>query len=203
MDAGRPLRERGEGRRPVRVSVEHGQVEAGQDMAEDREVASSLDAGTENRDARLAREHIRRKSGDCHAADRRGLLGGDRAGVDDRDGEAGGRVGQQDEPVNRGDVVRAVGREAGDPLDAEQVVRPFRLGAPKMGRHRVGERTIGPRMDADLRRQLGVVDERGQSPLGEAEPLRQRRHRGADIGRGQVAERGRVRGRHRRESSAG
>ena len=61
--------------------------------------------------------------------------------------------------------------------------------APKVGRHRVHERPIGPRVHRDLRRQLRIVDERRERALGQLQPLGERRHRGRDVGRGEVADR--------------
>ena len=138
---------------------------------------------------------------DGDAADRRRPLGGDRPGVEDRRRDAGRGIRQQDEPVDRREPALPVGREPRDPLDPEEV--PGVRRAAEVGRHRVGERALRPWVDADLRWQLGVGDQRDHRPLGQAQPLVERRHRRLHVRGVQPAERGRVTGRHRAESSRG
>ena len=82
-------------------------------------------------DARRPARRRRAEPADRDAADRRGPLGGDRAGVEDRrrDARSSGSV-RRTRPWIAGEPELAVGREARDPLDPEQVVRAVRL-APR------------------------------------------------------------------------
>ena len=54
------------------------------------------------------------------------------------------------------------------------------------------ERARGARMDADLGRQLGIRDQRGERPLGQGQAFVEVRHGREDIGRVEVAERGAI-----------
>ena len=56
--------------------------------------------------------------------------------------------------VDRRQAQRVVRREAGDPLHPDEVVAAVGGRAPQVGRHRMHERSIGSRVDPDLRRQL-------------------------------------------------
>src|SRR5947199_263164 len=79
-DSGRLPRDRGERRRALRMAIEQGELEARENMAEDLEMASGLDAGTEQGDPRTATDDIRCIPGDRHTADRRRALRSDRRG---------------------------------------------------------------------------------------------------------------------------
>ena len=74
---------------------------------------------------------------------------------------------------------------------------PSRSSAPsgsapaQVRRHRVRERALRPRVDPDLRRQLGVGDERGHRLLGQRQALVDVGHRGKDVRGREIAERGR------------
>ena len=159
-------------------------------------MAPSLHTRADDRGARgvVVRSHrrggTRPETGDRDARHCRRALGGDRAAVEDRTGFAGRRVTQDDDRVDRGQPERAVVREARDPLDAEQVV--IRIGGgqrPQRRRHRVRERARGAWMHPDLGRQLGIGHQRRHGPFGKVEPIGDRRHRGGDVVRGEVAER--------------
>ena len=91
--------------------------------------------------------------------------------------------------MQRRQVPAAVGRKPGNPFHAEQVIAAVGSGASKICRHRMRERSIGPRMERDLRWQLGIIDQRDHRPLREAQPLVERRHRLCDIVGVEVSER--------------
>ncbi len=80
--------------------------------------------------------------------------------------------------LDRRQAQGAVGRVADDPLHPEQVVAPVRIAAAQEGRHRVAERGRRAGVDGDLRRQLGrAVGQGDERPLGQPEPLVERRQR--------------------------
>ena len=143
------------------------EVHAGQDAAEHREMAPALHARTDQGRARRPADDRRREPGDRDPGHGRRPLGGDRAGVEDGGRLAGHGVDEQDEAVERRQPARPVLGEAGDPLHADEVVGAVGVGAAEVGRHRVPERALGSGMDGDLRRQLGVGDQRDHRPLGE------------------------------------
>ena len=58
--------------------------------------------------------------------------------------------------------------EAHHPLHAQQVGGTVILRSTHPGRHGVGERVVGSRVDADLGRQLGVCHQRHHGPLASA-----------------------------------
>ena len=70
--------------------------------------------------------------------------------------------------------------------------RPAGVGAAQVRGHGMRERARGARMDADLGRQLGIRDQRGQRPLGQRQALVEVRHGREDVGRVEVAERGAI-----------
>ena len=79
--------------------------------------------------------------------------------------------------------------EAGHPFHPEQVVAAGRVRAAQVGGHGVRERAGRARVDADLGRQLGIGDQRGERLLGEGKALVEVRHGGEDVGRVEIAER--------------
>ena len=152
-------------------------------------MAVPLDPAADERRADRPAGDLRREAPDRDPGHRRGALGGDRAAVEDRHRQAGGGVVEHHHGVDRRQAKRVVRPEPGDPLHPDEVVAAVRRRSPKVGRHRVHERPVGPWVHRDLRRQLGIVDERGERALGQLEALGERRHRGHDVGRGEVADR--------------
>ena len=152
-------------------------------------MAVALDPAADERRADRPAADLRREAPDRDPGHRRGALGGDRATVEDRHGQAGGGVVEHHHGVDRRQAQRVVRREPGDPLHPDEVVAAVGGRAPQVGRHRVHERPVGSRVHRDLGRQLRIGDERGQRALGQLEPFGERRHRGRDVGRGEVADR--------------
>ena len=101
--------------------------------------------------------------------------------------------------ARRGSFMTTTAQMAGSPravLSAKPVTQFIPSRSPvsppsrtaQVRRHRMRERAVLPRMHADLRRQLRVAAERDHRPLGQLEALLDRRHRGEDVGRRQVAQ---------------
>jgi mannose-6-phosphate isomerase-like protein (cupin superfamily) len=90
--------------------------------------------------------------------------------------------------MERGQTAISIGWEARDPLHAEEIAGAARTATAEEGRHRVGERSVGSRMDGDLRRKLGVLDKGNEGPFGQLELLAQRRHGVEHVGGREVAE---------------
>ena len=172
-------------------------------------MAAALDAGADERGPRRPAGDAWREPGDRHARDRGRPLGGDRAAVEDRDRDAGRRRrrGRRRRGSPGSPRSAFAAPKPATHLIPSRSSAPSSAGAAQEGRHRVGERPVRPWMDADLRRQLGVGDQRGHRPLGQREPLLERRHRrprrrpptgsaGAAVGRrhrrGQSRRRGRL-----------
>ena len=104
--------------------------------------------------------------------------GGDRPAVEDRDRQPGPGSLSTTTALIAGRPSALFAAEPGDPFHPEQVVRTGRVAAAQVGGHGVRERTGRPRVDADLRRQFRVGDERDEGLLREREPLVEVRHRG-------------------------
>src|SRR5919197_4366208 len=110
-------------------------------------------------------------------------FGGDRSTVEDGDGHPRRWIVEDDDRAQRRQPERVVRREPRDPLHPDEILRPAGVRSAKMRGHRVSERALWPRMDGDLRRQLGSprAGEGGEGLLGEPQPLVERWHRYADI----------------------
>jgi len=173
------------------ISIEHRELDARQQMPEHRHVAVTLHAGADQGRARRSSFDAWCEPPDRNPGHRRGALGRDRAAIEHRYRQARPGVIEDHHGVDRRDPEGVVRPEPGHPFHADQVVGPVRRGPPQVCGHRVDERTGGTRMHGDLRWELGVANQRGHRPLGEAEPLGEGRHCRQNIGRRQVAERGR------------
>jgi hypothetical protein len=90
--------------------------------------------------------------------------------------------------VDAGQADRRVRRVAHDPLHADEVGGPVRVLAREVRRHRVSEGALRPRVDPDLGWHLRVAGEPAQRELREREALVGGRHRGDDVGSGEVSE---------------
>ena len=115
--------------------------------------------------------------------------GGDRTTVEDRQRQPGRRIVQDDHGADRRQAERRRSPGSRRPTSGpSRSSSPSGSSAAEVGRHRVTERRRRAGMDADLGRQLGrAVGERDERPLGEMEPLVERRQRGDDVGPRQVA----------------
>ncbi len=123
--------------RELRIPVMDGDPAAGQDHAEHGQVALALDPGTDQGD----RQRFVSVRG-CPVCDSHTAHGGcparrDGAGIQDRPQLAGARVAEQQGGPDGGHPDRPVGRESGDPLDAQQIALGSR--SPQPGGHRVPE----------------------------------------------------------------
>jgi hypothetical protein len=179
----------GKCRGPLRMAVEDGQRDVGQEPPEHGQVAPALDAGADQGGPRRPTVDRRCESADRDPRHRGGPERGDRPAVEDRRRDTGLHVVQDHDGVDRREPDGPVGREAGHPFHPEPVVGAGRVGSAQMGRHGVDERPIRTRMDADLGWQLGIGDERRQGAFGQAKALVEVGHRGKHVGRIEVAQR--------------
>ena len=89
--------------------------------------------------------------------------------------------------MERRQVPAAIGRKPGDPFHAEQVIAGVGSGASKICRHRVRERSVGPRMERDLRWQLGIIDQRTDPRIDFVGGIRGTRALEAQVDAGEAA----------------
>ena len=86
----------------------------------------------------------------------------------------------------RGQSQHGIRREAGDPLDAEQILGAIGCLASEERRHRVAQRSGLAWMHADLGRQFGVDAQGSQREFGQSQPLVQRRHGNRNLVRAEM-----------------
>ncbi len=90
--------------------------------------------------------------------------------------------------MDGGQAAAGVLGEAHHPLDAQQVSGAIGRGATHPGRHGVGERIGGRRVDPDLGRQLGIGHEGGHRRGGQLQPFLDVGQGGQHVGRGEIAQ---------------
>ena len=172
-----------------RVTVEHDERGAREDVPDHRDVARPLDAGADDRRARcptLDRGAQARIATPEMAAVRSAVIG--LASITATGTPVTGSLSSRVAWIP-GRPQRRVRRVAHDPFHADEVAGPGRVVAREVGRHRMPERAVGPRVDADLGRQLGVAGEPPQGQLRERQALVGGGHRGNDVGPGEIPER--------------
>ena len=187
-DPGRRAGRVGEGRCPIGVAVVDRELHARQDVPEHVQVAVTLHPGPDDRRARRA------------ASDRPRATGPNRASATPDTAAVRCAVIGPPSRIARGCPVRGslrittawiagrpLARFSGKPATHLIPSRSRAGGVAQGGRHGMGERAGRARMDADLGWQLGVGDQRGHRPFREGQPLVDRWHRRADVGRREVA----------------
>ena len=153
-------------------------------------MAVALDPRADERRPWRPPGHDRGEMADRDARDGRRPDRGDRTAIEDRGRGTRRGVIDDDQSADRRQSALVVGREPRHPLDPDQVACSTRVGAAQIRRHGVDERVRRSRVDADLRRQLGVGDEGDHRLLGQGRGARRcrawrrghRRPRGSGAG---------------------
>ena len=166
------------------------QLDARQHVPEHREVAVALDPAADERRASRPAGDLRREAPDRDARHRRGPLGGDRTAVEDRHGQAGRGVVEDHDGVDR----RQPAARCSSAKPATHFIPTRSSRRPPVAPRRwagiactndPSGRGWTPIFGGSSR----IGDERGHRPLGQLQALGERRHRGRDVGRGEVADR--------------